>query len=224
MQGRHPWLRVVRNKKNRGFIESCNRGAQEATGEFLVFLNDDTVPLPGWLPALLRTFRTHADAGAVGGRLVYPDGRLQEAGGVVFSDGSGANFGRGDIDVDAPLYTYVRSVAYCSGALLATRRELFRSLGGFDTLYRPAYYEDTDFCFSVRASGLGVYYQPDALVVHAEGGTAGTDPASGAKRHQVANRATFADKWKGLLADLPDPPARYTPATWQRLAALERVG
>jgi len=224
MEALYPWLRVVRNRRNRGFIDSCNRGAEEAAGEYLVFLNDDTVPLPGWLPALLTTFRTHADAGAVGGRLVYPDGRLQEAGGVIYNDASGANFGRGDADPDGPLYTHVRSVAYCSGALLATRRELFRSLGGFDAAYRPAYYEDSDFCFSVRSSGLGVYYQPDAAVVHAEGATSGTDLTSGPKRHQVSNRVTFARKWKGVLGDLPEPPARYTVATWHRLAALERVG
>jgi GT2 family glycosyltransferase len=217
LERRHAWLRVVRNPRNQGFIASCNRGAEEATGEVLVFLNDDTIPLPGWLYPLLRTFRRHPDAGAVGGRLVYPDGRLQEAGGMIFRDGSGANFGRDDFDPDAPLYTHVRPVQYCSGALLATPREMFRSMGGFDAIYRPAYYEDTDYCFSVRASGRGVYYQPESVVVHIEGATSGTDPSAGAKRHQVRNRQTFRTKWRDTLAALPEPPTRFSGLVWQHL-------
>ena len=218
LERRYGWLRVVRNARNQGFIASCNRGAEEARGEVVVFLNDDTIPLPGWHHALLRTFRTHEDVGVVGGRLVYPDGRLQEAGGVVFRDGSGANFGRDDFEPDAPLYTHVRRVHYCSGALLATPRELFRSLGGFDANYRPAYYEDTDYCFSARASGRAVYYQPESVVVHVEGATSGTDPDSGVKRHQARNRQTFRTKWRKELAAHPEPPSRYSGLVWQHLA------
>ena len=218
LEARHRWLRVVRNARNRGFIASCNRGAEEATGDVLVFLNDDTIPLAGWLHPLLRTFHARPDAGAVGGRLVYPDGRLQEAGGVIFRDGSGANFGRDDHEPDAPLYTHLRPVHYCSGALLATPRDLFRSLGGFDTMFRPAYYEDTDYCFSVRAAGKAVYYQPESVVVHLEGATSGTDPNAGVKRHQVKNRQTFRTKWRGTLASLPEAPTRYSGLVWQRLA------
>lgn len=214
----YPWLRVIRNETNAGFIMSCNRGAQEARGDFLVFLNDDTVPLSGWLEALLRVFRTRPDAGAVGGRLVYPDGRLQEAGGVIFDDASGANFGRGDDDVDAPLYTYVRPVHYCSGALLATPRELFLEVGGFDLRYCPAYYEDTDYCFSVRARGLEVYYQPESVVIHVEGATSGTDTSSGAKRYQVRNRGIFRKKWREELSTLRSAPGAYSSRTWHGLA------
>lgn len=218
LEQRYKWLRVVRNARNQGFIASCNRGADEARGEVVVFLNDDTIPLPGWHHALLRTFRTHPDAGVVGGRLVYPDGRLQEAGGVIFRDGSGANFGRDDFEPDAPLYTHVRGVHYCSGALLATPRDVFQSLGGFDTNYRPAYYEDTDYCFSVRASGRAVYYQPESVVVHLEGATSGTDPNSGVKRQQTRNRQTFRAKWRQALAAHPEPPSRYSALVWQHLA------
>ena len=221
LERRYAWLRVVRNARNQGFIASCNRGAEEASGEVVVFLNDDTIPLPGWHNALLRTFRTHPDAGVVGGRLVYPDGRLQEAGGVIFRDGSGANFGRDDFEPDAPLYTHVRPVHYCSGALLATPRELFRSLGGFDETYRPAYYEDTDYCFSVRASGRAVYYQPESVVVHLEGATSGTDPSSGVKRHQARNRQTFRKKWRTPLSAHPEPPSRYSGLVWHHLAWTE---
>jgi GT2 family glycosyltransferase len=216
--GAADWLRVVRNPRNLGFIGSCNRGAEEAGGDILVFLNDDTVPLQGWLPALVGTFSTMRDAGAVGGRLIFPDGRLQEAGGVVFRDGTGANFGRGDFDVDGPLYRFMRRVHYCSGALLATPRALFESIGGFDTRYLPAYYEDTDYCFSVRDRGLSVYFQPESMVVHMEGASSGTDPARGVKRHQARNRKSFYRRWRAALKAHPEPPSVYSSLTWHRLA------
>src|SRR5439155_4537336 len=112
--------------------------------------------------------------GAVGAKLLYPDGSLQEAGGVIFSDARGWNFGHGDDNPDAPLFNHVRDVDYCSGAALATRRRLFLELGGFDKRFAPAYYEDTDYCFALRAAGYRVVYQPASVVVHAGGATAGT--------------------------------------------------
>lgn len=215
-------LKVVRNETNEGFVSSCNRGARVATGDVLVFLNNDTIALPGWFPPLLRVFRDHPDAGAVGGRLVFPDGQLQEAGGVVFSDGSAANFGRDDYDVDAPLYRFVREVDYCSAALLATPRHLFEEVGGFDVRYAPAYYEDTDYCFEVRKRSHRVYYQPESVIVHYEGGTSGTDLSSGVKRYQLVNRAKFVTKWSHVLSSQPTPPSRFEFAAWHALAVRPR--
>ena len=146
------------------FIASCNRAAAAAAFQFLIFLNNDTLPLPGWLEALLRTFKDRPDAGAVGGKLIFPDGVLQEAGGVIYRDGSGCNFGKYDRNADAPLYNFVREVDYCSGALLATPRDLFLKLGGFDLRYAPAYYEDSDYCFNLRKHGFRVYYQPQSEI------------------------------------------------------------
>jgi len=192
--GRSESRHVLRNRTNSGFIKSCNRGAQAASGDLLVFLNNDTLPLPGWLEAIVQVFSDKPDAGAVGARLLYPDGRLQEAGGVVFADGSAANVGRGEYDADQPLFNFVREVDYCSGAALATPRALFESIGGFDARYAPAYYEDTDYCLAVRARGERVYYQPRCVIVHREGVSSGTDLASGVKRFQALNQAKSARK------------------------------
>ena len=192
-------LRVHARATNGGFIAACNEGAALARGEVLVFLNNDTVPQPGWLDALLATFERIPEAGLVGAKLVYPDGRLQEAGGVVFVDGSGWNYGRHDDPGDCR-YAYLRDADYLSGAAIAIPRALFTQLGGFDPRYAPAYYEDTDLAFAVRAAGRRVLYQPAAVVVHDEGATAGTDIATGPKAAQARNQSVFAGKWHAALA------------------------
>jgi GT2 family glycosyltransferase/glycosyltransferase involved in cell wall biosynthesis len=198
-------LRYHRNTENLGFIGACNAGAQLARGEHLVFLNNDTAVQPGWLDALLATFRDHADVGLAGAKLVYPDGRLQEAGGIVFSDASGWNYGRFEDPAD-PRFNFVREVDYCSGAAIAVPRALFERFGGFDPLYAPAYYEDTDLAMKVRAAGLRVLYQPASVVVHFEGVTSGTDTAgSGTKRFQVVNQQKFLARWREALAAHPAP-------------------
>ena len=199
-------IRVVRNSRNRGFLESANIGAEAAGADVLVFLNNDTILLPGWLEPLLRVFVEREDAGAVGGRLVYPDGRLQEAGGLVFADGSAWKYGYGDPHPAAPLYSFFRETDYCSGCLLATRRSLFEQVGGFDKRFKPGFYEDTDYCFTVRDQGLVVYYEPQSTIVHVEGATAGTDLTRGPKRHQATNKKKFTAKWSKALRKLPERP------------------
>ncbi len=205
LAGREPLVKVVSPGENLGFVGGNNLAATHATGEHLVFLNNDTEPQAGWLEALVEA-AGEPGVGAVGARLVYPDGRLQEAGGIVFSDASGWNYGRGD-DPTRPLYTFPREVDYCSGACLLVRRSLFEELGRFDERYAPAYYEDTDLCFAVRAAGSRVRYEPRAVIVHHEGVTAGTDTTSGVKRHQVVNHEKFREKWADALRSQYPPDA-----------------
>ena len=215
-------VKVIKNEKNLGFTMACNQGANKAVGQYLVFLNNDTLPLKGWLSALLDTFKLSPDIGAVGGKLLYPDMRLQEAGGIVFEDGHGWNFGRGDLP-EKGIYNKVIEVDYCSAAALAVRREVFFEVGGFDERYAPAYYEDTDLCFAIRQKGYRVLYQPAAEVIHFEGKTAGTDTCSGFKKYQVINREKFLVKWASqLIAQGPSPyrgaPAPFTADRRRRLA------
>jgi O-antigen biosynthesis protein len=195
-------LRLIVNPRNLGFIGSCNAGAEAARGEFLLFLNNDTQVTSGWLDALLDCFAERADCGIAGSRLVYPDGRLQEAGGLVFADGSCWTTGRFE-PRDVPLFRCRREVDYVSGASLLIRRDVFVRAGGFDARYAPAYYEDADLAFAVRRLGLRVYYEPASTVIHCEGISAGTDLDRGMKRHQRPNRAKFIGKWTAELATQP---------------------
>ncbi|RUL73106.1 glycosyltransferase [Dyella choica] len=195
-------LRLLRNERNLGFISACNAGAAVAHGEFLVFLNNDTQVMPNWLDGLLCCFDDHDDCGIAGSRLVYPDGRLQEAGGLVFIDGSCWTSGRFE-HRDAPRWQYRREVDYVSGASLMIRRKVFEQVGGFDNRYAPAYYEDADLAFTVRQLGLKVYYEPSSTVIHCEGISAGTDLHVGMKRHQLTNQAIFVAKWRETLRNHP---------------------
>lgn len=203
-----PGVRLVRAETNLGFIGACNLGAEQAKGEHLFFLNNDTTVTESWLDILMSTMESDERIGLVGAKLTYPDGTLQECGSIVWSDGTGWNLGRNG-DPNAAEYNVLRDVDYCSGAAILVRTELFRQLGGFDTRYAPAYYEDTDLAFAVRAQGYRTVVQPRAVVVHHEGVSNGTDLSSGVKKHQELNRRVFVDKWADTLADhLPEATPR----------------
>lgn len=196
---RIPGLRYVRNPENLAFIGNCNAGARHARGDYLVFLNNDTKAMPGWLKALRDTFREHGNVGIAGSKLIFADGRLQEAGGIIWEDASGWNWGRLQ-DPRHPRYNFVRDVDYVSGAALMVPHKLFFELGCFSSELEKAYYEDTYLAFAARAAGYRVLYQPASELIHYEGVSAGTDETKGMKRYQVVNRDRFFERWKGALA------------------------
>jgi O-antigen biosynthesis protein len=197
-------LLIVRNDRNEGFIRSSNRGAREARGRLLLFLNNDTEVLPGWCDELVATFGAVPDAGIVGAKLLYPDGALQEAGGVIWRDGSAWNYGKFD-DPSKPEYSYRREVDYVSGAALMVWADLFWEVGGFDEHYLPAYGEDSDLAFKVRGAGRSVLFQPLSRIVHDEGATSGTNLATGVKAHQVENTKKLQARWRKQLTDQFEP-------------------
>lgn len=188
-------LVICRNETNQGFLRNCNNAAKKARGKYIMFLNNDTKVTEGWLSSLVNLIERDPSIGMVGSKLVYPDGRLQEAGGIIWSDGSGWNYGRLD-DPDKPEYNYVKDVDYISGAAILLSTELWKQIGGFDDRFAPAYCEDSDLAFEVRKAGYRVVYQPLSRVIHFEGISNGTDVnGTGLKRYQVENSKKLKEKW-----------------------------
>jgi len=191
-------IRVIQNPTNLGFTKSCNYGSAFAKGEYLFFLNSDTQVKEGWLDALIDTFRIFPKCGIAGSKLLYPDGRLQEAGCIIWRGQAIWNYGRDD-DPNRPEYNYLREVDYCSGAAILIKKDLFFELGCFDEQYAPAYCEDTDLCLAVRSAGYSVIYQPFSEVIHYEGISNGTDLKSGIKAYQEINIKKLYAKWKKII-------------------------
>ncbi len=193
-------LVICRNETNQGFLKNCNHAAKQARGRYLMFLNNDTQVTEGWLSSLVELIESDPSIGMVGSKLVFPDGRLQEAGGIIWSDGSGWNYGRLD-DPDKPEYNYVKDVDYISGAAILISHDLWNQIGGFDERFAPAYCEDSDLAFEVRKAGYRVVYQPKSKVIHFEGVSNGTDvQGTGLKRYQVENSEKLREKWADEFA------------------------
>jgi O-antigen biosynthesis protein len=158
---------ILRNPENIHFLKGANLGAKKARGRYILFLNNDTQVFPGTFQSAIRTIESSPDIGAVGGRLILPDGSLQEAASIVWRDGSCLGYGRGANPL-SPEFMFRRDVDYCSGAFLLTRRETFLGMGGFDEAFQPFYYEETDYCLRLWERGLRVVYEPDATLLHYE--------------------------------------------------------
>jgi GT2 family glycosyltransferase/SAM-dependent methyltransferase/glycosyltransferase involved in cell wall biosynthesis len=206
--------RIIVNKKNIGYLRSVNRGAAAARGKWIVLCNDIQV-LEGWLASMVDCAESAPDIAIVTPKYLSRDWSLSEAGGVIWRDGSGGNYGRGDRPSDFR-YEYRREVDYGSAAALMVQAEFWRECGGFDERYAPMYYEDTDLCFRARERGLRVMYEPRANVIHLEGGTAGTDISSGHKRWQEVNRVKFVERWSERLVEQLPPSAANARAAADR--------
>ena len=198
-----PGIRCVTNEQNLRFLLNCNHAAKYAKGKYVLFLNNDTQVQENWLEPLVTLIESADDIGMVGSKLIYPNGLLQEAGGIVWKDASAWNYGNRQ-NPALPEYNYVKEVDYISGAAIMLSRTLWEEIGGFDERFAPAYYEDTDLAFTVRSKGYRVMYQPKSVVVHFEGVSNGTDTSTGLKQYQVENNIKFYDKWKDVLATHPE--------------------
>ncbi|MBA2293226.1 MAG: glycosyltransferase [Gemmatimonadales bacterium] len=186
---------TIRKAENVGFLHGVNEAATHARAPYLLLLNNDTEVLPGSLQAALDVIATDPGVGAVGARLILPDGSLQEAGSIIWSDGSCAGYGRGG-SPHAPEFQFRRDVDYCSGAFLLTPRALFEELGGLDRAYEPAYYEEVDYCVRLLKRGLRIVYEPRALISHFEFASSRSDDAI---RMQVERRSLFVQKHSDWL-------------------------
>ena len=193
-----PGVRCITTEKNLRFVLNCKNTAKYANGIYLLFLNNDTQVQPNWLKPLVDLIESADDIGMVGAKLVYPDGTLQEAGGILWRDGSAWNYGHGQ-NPALPEFNYVKEVDYISGAAIMLSRALWEEIGGFDERFVPAYCDDSDLAFTIRKMGYRVMYQPKSVVVHFEGVSNGTDIATGQKQYQVINSKKFYEKWKDIL-------------------------
>jgi GT2 family glycosyltransferase/glycosyltransferase involved in cell wall biosynthesis len=187
--------KIVRNSTNSGFAEACMQAAEQAQGEHLCFLNNDVLLQPNALSAATLNFED-TRVGVVGGKILLANGDLQEAGSVIWADGTAVGYGRGD-NPGRPQYQFRRPVDFCSGVFLFTRRRLFLEVGGFNPLYSPAYYEDADYCMKVWKEGLQVIYEPRAILRHYE--SASSNGSEAAKGLMAINHRKFVGKWEAVL-------------------------
>ncbi len=187
-------LRVVRNENNLGFVKTNNKAVKQARGRYICLLNNDTEVTSGWIDEAISMFDLINDVGAVGCKLIYPDGSLQEAGGIVWGSGKPWNYGKNQ-NASHPSFNYSRDADYLSAAALFVQKTVWEEVGGFSEEFAPAYYEDTDLAFKIRKAGYRTIYCPSAEVVHFEGKSNGTNTKSGIKKYQEINSSTFREKW-----------------------------
>ncbi len=187
---------------NRGFAGACNMGARAARGDYIVLLNDDTEVEPGWLEALVETADGHPDAGAIGSKVLNPDGSLQEVGALVWNDGTAAAVGGLVLPADLSVLEQLRRVDYCGAEALLVRRQTWDAVGGFSDDYYPAYYEDVDLCFKIAELGQDVLIQPAARLRHARG-----NASSRRYQHFVGKRSRgiFVERWAARLTEYHPP-------------------
>lgn len=198
-------LKVNRNQKNLGFLLNCNAASKKARGDYLLFLNNDVVVGENWLKPMVDLIESDETIGLVGSKFVYPDGLLQEAGGIIWADGTCRNYGKG-MNPNEPEYNYVKDVDFISGASILVRRNLFETIGGFDERYVPAYCEDSDLALSVKQLGYSVKYQPLSVITHFEGMTHKKGVYATLNKHQIVNTEKFKDKWGEYLQSHCFPP------------------
>jgi GT2 family glycosyltransferase len=208
-------VRTWRFGSNLGFGGAVNVAAAEARGKYIVLLNDDSLVESNWLESLVETAERR-QCGAVGSTILNLDGTLQEAGSVLWSDGSTAAVGDG-----GPVghWDFERPVDYCSGASLLVRRSAWEQLHGFDESYYPAYYEDVDLSLRLKQNGWEVWYQPISRIRHVR---SASTVSSLRNFLSERNREVFVERWVDLLTSREKPGDLET-AVWAAMGKPTRV-
>lgn len=192
---------VLRSSINLQFIKGNNLASVAAVGKYLLFLNNDTEVKKNTVERMVETIESEMNYFGVAAKIVFPDGLLQEAGSIVWSNGTCYGYGRGQ-QPDLPEFNYRREVDYGSAACLLVRREKFMEFGGFDNRYAPAYYEDTDLCMKLRQAGGVIVYDPRAEIIHHEYSSSSPEAAI-AKMQQ--REVVFREKWHNVLCQHAQP-------------------
>jgi GT2 family glycosyltransferase len=199
---------VLRNPSNLGFGPANNQGAAMARGRYLLLLNSDAWVRPGWLEPLLEVADADPGVAAVAPKLIYPDGRLQEAGSILWRDARVRQYGDGDV-ANRPEYNFRRTVDYASAACLLIRRAAFNAVGGFDPRFAPVYYEDVDLCLALAAGPGRIVYQPRSVVEHVRGASS----TGGVQTARIErNRRLLRARWRGVLDRRPPESWRAEPS------------
>ena len=187
-QDRYPQLKLIRNSFNQGFARGCNQGAWVAEGEYLLFLNNDTIVTPDWLTSMVQVLEKPGQIGIVGSKLLFPDsGRIQHAGVIFINRLPGPIYYQQD-PAQVPIDQETEYPAV-TGAGLLIWHHLFYRIGGFDPRFLNSY-EDVDLCLKVRQLGYRVIYTPKSLVYHY--GSRSPDR----HRHDRRNLLLLLQKWK----------------------------
>ena len=154
---------VYDNYKTYNFLLNCKKAAKRARGKYILFLNNDTKVHKEWLTYLLKLIENDEKVGMVGSKLIYPDGLLQEAGGIVWSNGECLNFGKGS-NSDYPEYNYVKEVDYISGIAIVIKKSLWKKIGGLNEKFTSENYAKIDLAFKIRKCGYKIIYQPKSII------------------------------------------------------------
>lgn len=176
-----------------------NLAARQATGEVLIFLNNDTVVLsPDWLAELVSA-ALRPEVGVVGARLLYEDGTVQHAGVLIGVSGGAVHEGMGELPSDGGYLgrtVLQRNVLAVTGACMATRASLFDELGGFDEINLRIEFNDTDYCLRARDRGYAVVYEPFATLYHFESKSRGYSKTDEDHLRSLGERAVLANRWR----------------------------
>jgi GT2 family glycosyltransferase len=190
---------IFHNNNNKyNFLMNCNEMVKLSKGKYILFLNNEIKVHKKWLIYLIKLIESDEKIGMVGSKVIYPNGQLQEAGGIVWNNGEYYNYGRGN-NFDLPEYNYVKEVDYISGASILIRKMIWEKIGGFDVRYFSSFYGDIDFAFKLRSFGYKIMFQPKSIVEIYNGISFGNILSNDTKKFQIINKQKFVKKWNEEL-------------------------